>query len=125
MTRSAAGRCRVIVCVTIIVLSLSVIAQTLIPVLLGRTARDPATEALDYPQRPDLALMIFVLLVLYTLAIQFAVPFAISTAIFLFLGMMVTGEFRRDLILPALGISAVTAAALAYTFISILKVDLP
>jgi putative tricarboxylic transport membrane protein len=113
-----------IVCVTIIVLSLAVIAQAFVPVL-RRAARQPATEALDYRQRPDLALLIFGLLILYTLAIQFGVPFAISTAIFLFLAMMVTGEFRRNLLLPAIVISVATAAALAYTFISVLKVDLP
>ena len=113
------------VCGIIIVLSLAVIVQTLVPVLLGKARQAPAGEVIDYRTRPDLALMVFGLLILYVASIYFAVPFAVSTGIFLFLAMMVTGEFRKQLILPALFISAVTAAALAYTFISILKVDLP
>ena len=114
-----------IVCIIIILLSLAVVVQTLVPALRSKIREEPSAEVLDYRLRPDLALMIFGLLILYTAAIQLAVPFAISTGVFLFLAMIVTGEFPKRLILPSLFLSAATAATLAYAFISVLKVDLP
>ena len=61
-----------IVCGIIIVLSLAAIAQVLIPALLRKAAARSEPKP-PYRLRPDLALMIFVLLVLYTLSIRLMV----------------------------------------------------
>lgn len=112
------------VCGIIIVLSLAAIAQAVIPALF-RKAAPPAEPKPEYRLRPDLAVMLFILLVLYTLSIRLAVPFMLSTIMFLFLSTMVLAQFRVRLIPQALIISVVGGVAMAYTFTAILKVDLP
>lgn len=113
-----------IVCVIIIVLSIAAIAQVLIPALLRKTT-PPAEPKPAYRLRPDLAVMLFILLVLYTLSIRFAVPFMLSSVVFLFLSTMVLAQFRFRLIPQAVIISVIGGVAMAYTFTSILQVDLP
>ena len=112
-----------IVCGTIIVLSLAAIAQVLIPALLGKAPMEEPKP--QYRLRPDLAVMLFVLLVLYTLSIRLLVPFMLSSIVFLFLSTMVLAQFRARLIPQALLISVIGGVTMAYTFTAILKVDLP
>ncbi len=112
------------VCGTIIVLSLAAIAQVLLPALLSKAP--PAAEPKPgYRLRPDLAVMLFILLMLYTLSIRLAVPFMLSTVVFLFLSTMVLAQFRARLVPQALIISIIGGVAMAYTFTAILQVDLP